>query len=405
MFNFTLENWPSVLLALVPALLNFLLFIYALTHFRKQAVTYAFGAFILFLALWQTSDALLRLSATQETAQLWNSLLILSPYVFITVGLHFTLFFSGHKNLVEAPLFVLLLYLPVLVFGALAQAGLYRVAVEKVPFWGWIQDSNQANSVYFSGTMLIGLFGLLILLVLFHAVFTAKEKEKRHQALILVLGFSVPVVQGIATQIILPFFLGVEQIPAASAVMTVFSVSAFIALLKYKFLGVATQVTAETLIETSTDVIMTFGPANQLQFINPNGAAFFGLKEDKQFALRGIFPATEDLEFFLNQILAPVKVGKKVSLFKAEFLNARKETIPVSISALPLVLGGQETPSVLVVARDISNLTKSEEELRKRVGESEKLTRLTVDRELKMVELKKEIVSYKEQLAREVKKT
>ena len=57
------------------------------------------------------------------------------------------------------------------------------------------------------------------------------------------------------------------------------------------------------------------------------------------------------------------------------------------------------------IEKSQSDLKKIEEELRERVEEAEKLNRLMVDRDLKMVELKQEVESYKEQIAGKVKKT
>ena len=59
------------------------------------------------------------------------------------------------------------------------------------------------------------------------------------------------------------------------------------------------------------------------------------------------------------------------------------------MSASLIDLGGE--PHILNITRDITQRNRTEEELRKRKDELEKISRFAVDRELKMVELKKRV--------------
>jgi len=60
-----------------------------------------------------------------------------------------------------------------------------------------------------------------------------------------------------------------------------------------------------------------------------------------------------------------------------------------------------EPIQALNIGKDITDVIRVEEELRARIDELERWQRLTVDRELKMIELKKRIRELEEQLGRE----
>ncbi|MFQ6618991.1 MAG: PAS domain S-box protein, partial [Fidelibacterota bacterium] len=63
----------------------------------------------------------------------------------------------------------------------------------------------------------------------------------------------------------------------------------------------------------------------------------------------------------------------------------------------------KEKPAVLGIMRDISERVKVERELKQRFKELEIFVKATEDREMKMVELKKEVNSLLKELGREAK--
>jgi PAS domain S-box-containing protein len=85
--------------------------------------------------------------------------------------------------------------------------------------------------------------------------------------------------------------------------------------------------------------------------------------------------------------------GKETSI-----LTKEKKKIPVSISAKLRKSEEGEIIGYFLGFFDLSNIKKTETELRDRLEELEKFLRITVDRELKMMELKEEIEKLKKEL-------
>lgn len=83
----------------------------------------------------------------------------------------------------------------------------------------------------------------------------------------------------------------------------------------------------------------------------------------------------------------------KIKIIKSEVLTKNGKRIPVAISAAPLRIKNKNYAQGIF--RDISENKKAEEELNNKMEELEKMNRLMVGRELKMVELKKEIAQLK----------
>jgi PAS domain S-box-containing protein len=102
----------------------------------------------------------------------------------------------------------------------------------------------------------------------------------------------------------------------------------------------------------------------------------------------------EEIEELTNETLEKGFVkGKETSI-----LTKEKKKIPVSISAKLRKSEEGEIIGYFLGFFDLSNIKKTETELRDRLEELEKFHRITVGRELKMMELKKEIEKFKKEL-------
>jgi len=81
--------------------------------------------------------------------------------------------------------------------------------------------------------------------------------------------------------------------------------------------------------------------------------------------------------------------GKTEQRYRIELIKKNDGTIPFEISGY--IINYEGRPADMVFMRDISDLLKKEKEEKTRVEQIEKINKLAVGRELRMVELKKEI--------------
>jgi len=92
--------------------------------------------------------------------------------------------------------------------------------------------------------------------------------------------------------------------------------------------------------------------------------------------------------------LAGEKVEKN---YKIEIIRKGDQKISVEISGSVIDYEGK--PADMVFIKDITEREKAEEQERKRIAQIEKINKLAVDRELKMIELKKEIANLKNKIS------
>ncbi|HLE46790.1 MAG TPA: PAS domain-containing protein [Candidatus Thermoplasmatota archaeon] len=239
-FQFTVEHWPAVLLALVPAALNLAILGYLAVRSKKNALTYSFLLFVSSLVVWQGSEALVRLSETRESAAFWADALAAGALLIGPFGVHFALLFTERRGAARSPLVWFLLYGPAIAIEALSRAGLNQgTQVYREP-WGWMTGLPVPLLGTLTGIWVAALAFATLWLLGGHAWKLPPGNPRRPQAFWVTIGFAVPVVQGTVTQVLFPTFLGIEAIPVASTFMTTFSVCTLIALRRYGFLELPT---------------------------------------------------------------------------------------------------------------------------------------------------------------------
>lgn len=129
----------------------------------------------------------------------------------------------------------------------------------------------------------------------------------------------------------------------------------------------------------------------------------FSKSFEKLLNLKSTEIAGESLEkMFPQQIFFEIKKDlfekKSISNKEVVILNKEKKEIPVLLS---VGLRTDEMGNVIgyfFAFLDITERKKTEQELKRKIEELEKFQKLTIGRELKMIELKKEIEKLKEEL-------
>ncbi len=377
LFDLNFGRWQSILLALIPAVINLGIFIYVVIRLKKDVMVYSFAIFLLSLTIWQFSDALSRMSVTTETATLWNKLLAPGALLIGPVGLHFTMCYSRREKLLNSFLLLFILYFPVLLFENFIAAGLIDYQLEYSEFWGWIPKPSNAPLTIIEGAWISVLAMIMLGFLFYHAFEVWNNREKRMQTLLMAFGFATPVIQGIFTQVILPSYFQMKPIPVASSFMTFFSIAAIISLVRYKFLRTSLQIASKVVLETITDILMIISPRGELKYINSIGSEVLGIKSVnvEQYSLGSSFYYNHDeFDKFLLNIRNRLQKG---NFTEGETVYLKKP----DQSMLPVLISGSRIPGVgdsdeiLLIARDITERQKSEEDLRRQTLQYESLLR------------------------------
>jgi PAS domain S-box-containing protein len=156
-----------------------------------------------------------------------------------------------------------------------------------------------------------------------------------------------------------------------------------------------------SIIESSSDLIGFADLDGNLLYLNTAGQKLVGI---------------ENIEDVLNKSVAEFHMGKDFRKFMTEILPSilqagawtgeiafrhfiTREPIPVEMNAFIIRDKKNERPIALAnISRNITDRKKAEEEINQRVKELEEFYDMAVGRELRMIELRKQIDSLKEEL-------
>jgi len=427
---------PYVWLSLNSALSIFALGFYVLFKNRQSVLNRLFSLYTFATALWVFfSYFLMNASLVTENAWHWSRIGAIGGVFIAPSLLIFTLFFTKNKwadhVLTYTVLFgtALILYVWMMEISPIDPRNLIKTQ------WGWDVEGGMSFPVTISWVW--SNFLQMIAFFLYWRFYKkTKDLIQKQRTLLIIIGIMIPAVIAFATEIILPL-LKVENIIVIHFFNIIYSLSAVLlvivigyAILKYKLFTFLTPSTAAgTIIETITDPLIVTNPDMSIEFINTAAYQLLGYKKgeliDKQIE-KIISKENNDLKKFKEKVLLKIEKGQNVAGVEIKLLTKDKKTLPTSFSASIIRDHRQDIVGVAYIARDIRKIrelidtleirvkarTEELEEERKGLAEKvkartkdleekmlelEKFQRLAVGREMKMIELKKEIVKLKEE--------
>ncbi len=153
-----------------------------------------------------------------------------------------------------------------------------------------------------------------------------------------------------------------------------------------------------TLVENSPDTIGAVCDG-RIIFINDKGLEMFGYTRDEIMGMdvaKTVSP--EDKEMVLNDIKI-VLSGGHIPPREYKLLKKNGEVFNVEITRSKIEYEGK--PAIQSTIRDISERKKRDNEMKEYIRELEILNKVAIDRELRMIELKKEVNKMLTELGRE----
>ncbi|CAN5899195.1 hypothetical protein BH11BAC7_BH11BAC7_24760 [soil metagenome] len=364
LFNLDLTHWQAALLAFLPALLNLFILIYVSARFPSDRISKIFSFYLAAMIIYQFGDTFTRLSCSLETAMLWSCIFMVGILFMVPIGLHFTLLFTGSKKVVESLAGQIFLYLPVPVFLVYTLLNKENMRFSDLPFWGWTSKGGGTSFLIFEGYWL-GAQGVLVLILLVrHAFRTYGKSTQKKQALVIAIGYVIPAITAMVTQVIFPGMKNVAPIPLTSTVLILFSVGILVALKKFDLFIVTDALQTETILETMTDVVIIASPENEILFINKEGEEVLGLSNDskKRRLIQSLFAHEKEYEEFREKLFSPALEGQKTHNFVTKLISKSGSKISVLISATPFSVSIGK-PQVLLLVHNISEHLQTSEQL------------------------------------------
>lgn len=366
-FDFTSEHWTAALLSAIPALLNIGIFIYLCWKVPDYRISKLLTLFVLALAIWQISDTMLRFCQTEKTAQIWFCALSIGALYTTQIGLHFVMHYTGRSALAEKKWFQFLLYGPSVVFYIIEIAYRDQQHFHHFNFWGqvFLIEHIDIWSVRYYWTAFTGLVTLYLLI---RYIFKIKHQARLFkQAVIIGCGYLIPVLVGVATEIILPAFSCTVAIPITTTFLTCFSFATILALSKYKLFRVDESLKIPTLLEAYTEMLIVVSRDGRILYMNEYGADLIkkNPRQLKGVKLQDFFP---EQDIVSKQIIEPVFRGEKLLNYPMKIITTTGEILTVNLSAKSFD-DERSDAKALILAQNISAQIIAEQKLREREDE------------------------------------
>lgn len=390
-YSFNIFSLLSLFAALVNLLVGFVVFFKNPKNSSNRLLFFCFFA----AAMWGLGEGMQRASTNPQTALFWDSWFTgFGSNFFAAFLLHFWLLFSMETEKIKKKIFWLL-YTPILVSFFLSVKGL--VAVQDVQqYWGY--ESQGGSLSYWFSMFFIVLYGVFVIFLAFKKSAASSGKMKT-QARNIALGVLFSLSTALATEVFRPIFhIDVPQLTIISTLI----LNLLIAFTVYKLGFSITPNVADIIFSTMDDYLVAVDRTLKVAVANNSLLKNLGFASTEMIG--------EPLNKFLTTDLAENnfrETQKKLPIINQEsFLKMKNGgQIPVQVNA-SLLREEDGSPSGLVlVLRDARKLNqlfdslklktqeleKSKIDLEKNVMELQRMNDFMVNRELKMIELKKKI--------------
>lgn len=267
-FIFDFSRLNIIALSFIPAIINLIILAYTALYSPKTRVNIFFSSFVLALSIWQIVEGFTRISKTQEIASQWHRLSEISVLFVIFFGNLFVFRLTGfYKKIANKVIFAFLM-LPIIFFFALINLQLDSFTVEQSLSWYWITNP-QRSSVTLLNSVWVGLGALSMLLLLWYYYFASKKNSpERRKLLWMTCGFSFPVIGGILTEILFPLVFNLNSIPITNSLVTTFSITSIIVIVKYKMFSYSPKHQWDKIIETLNEGILIVNNKDEIMYAN-----------------------------------------------------------------------------------------------------------------------------------------
>ncbi len=388
--------------------INISLAIFALWANKMSRLNRVFSLFTFSFALWSISSFMIYTSPTLESAFVWEKVETFGSLLSASFMLHFCLVFSRNR-LIRSKTFIVLMYIPAFLFTYL-NAATRLIAQSQVPsYWGY---RVIPGDMYYLFTIFIVLYALASITSCSIFYRQSKLKRERKQSLLLIAGICIIVSGGVASEVIAPF-VGTEIMPLTSTLSAVNGMFIAFAMVRYRLMSLTPSIAAENIIKTMVDYLLVVNNDKSIAFVSDSLFKAIGygnihkLNENRD----NIFP-----EGKFEGILKRIASDKNITDLNTTILTKNGKEIPVSLNGSIVPGKGSEIGGYVVVMRDMtrvfelianlkekttdlekskSELQESKEKLEDKIEETERINKLAVGRELKMVELKKKLAELK----------
>ena len=294
----------------------------------------------------------------------WDRTLSIGWLAFSPILLHFVIYYNGSEK-VKKKLPLLWVYVPFIVLYILYMNNAKSMYTHFHPFWGWIAEPRE-NSLDLFQRVCIPIPVILALIVLHHAFIHAQDKQRKRQALLIGIGVSLCLVQGLFTQVFLA--LNGNEVPLTSSFLTFFSLGTIISLKRYNLFNISEAISTEQALENINTPILIIGSLGQIIYANPSAQRQFGLenRSTPYHIYKILNPFLKDI--FLQKVLLRIQSGESIGDFEIELLKADGSLFDSLINC-ELIHINEKCNGAFLIINDISKIKNQQRTIEFQMGQ------------------------------------
>ncbi len=281
--------------------------------------------------------------------------------------LWFTVIFTERKNLLKSRAFCPVIFaIPALFFYIYVTGHQMLMDLVKQPY-GWAYDWADSIWVY----LFYLYFAVFITISLYFIVdFGRKQTDpiKRKQAKMILIATLIATTLGGILHFVLPE-LHIHYIPSVgNLVMFAWVFMLIYTITKYEFLAITPATAAENIISTMTDSLILLDPGGKILTMNEASCGLLGYEKaelaGKDFSTLFSAHSVGKLNIADKEFVSLVEEGAMEGLELTYVAKGGEKRVPVLFSASVMRAKAGSLQGFVIVARDITGIKKTEEELR-----------------------------------------
>lgn len=403
-----------VTLPIISMTINFSLGLYLLYENWKSSLNRILVLIFFTFVFWALGEVGMRLASSAEKARFWQNF---SGFGWLFIGslfLHFMLIYSNKKKILANRLTYLVLYVPIAAFFYLVwNTNLIFQGVER--FRLGYYDIPGKGFLFLVGYLEIFLF--LALYLGWQVYKKSSRMQEKRQAKCIFIGSMLPIIGGSITDIILPMG-GIPIIGLAATFNSILAVAIVYAIQKYRFMGITPQLAAEKIIASMLDSLVVANPDGTIIMVNKATKDLLGYKGEEVVG-RPLEIVCEEGKKGSEKLLRE----QALENLRTKYITKDKKPISVNLSSSEVRNRYGDLIGKVIVAKDMREvenlivelerarnnleekvkektreLEESRNELMLRLEELERWRRITVEREEKMIQLKRQVEELQEKL-------
>ena len=366
LFDIDILNWKTLLLYLLPAAINFGIFIYAVFQLSKRGTNLIFAALVFVVGFWQTAEGFTRASENYTTALFWSNLCFISLMYVIPLGMLFTMNFLNWKKRLITQVVLFTQLLPALTFTFVIAGKYEKFSVVKSDIWNWVANPEPSllNMIIYGWLCLSALatIGMHFTVILKNN----KDSVLHKQAILLAIGMGIPTFGGMVTEVLLPFAFHTNDVPLTTTLFTSFSCLSLYAMLKYNLLEFSPRHQWELIVEEMNEGLIIVNNEDEIMFANKAFCNQLGytLQEIKGKVASELFFKNSNQKIEFKTILEDRK-KRKSGRYELKLKNKCGDSVWVMISGSPYLDKNNNVIGSIGIQTNITQRKKAEEKIMK----------------------------------------